>query len=132
MELGLHLLLHLLSSDDEEKPQFAVNKIIEMRGESQYGDKSLRYFPPPSLNWSAKKIQNMISWDGATEPIYTGEPFTMNHIPYHTQAVERIVKEVSTTSANVFGAERRHGYYDVSNPGISIFQSKPVVIIVKL
>ena len=117
-----HLLLHLLSSEEEEQRRFAVCKIVEIRGEAQFGDKSVRPFRVPTLNWSTKKVEDMISWEGATEPIYTANlsqdqirgfldtPFTMNLLPSHSQSVERMVKEVSAASANVFGAERRDGY----------------------
>lgn len=117
-----HLLLHLLSCDDEEKRHFAVRKILQIRGNSEFGDTSVRPFKTPELNWLATKIEEMISWENATEPIYTAvlsadqirafldSPFQMKPFPCHTQAVERMVKEVSCASANVFGAERRDGY----------------------
>ena len=34
----------------------------------------------------------------------------MKAFPAHTQSVERMVKEVSAASSNVFGLERRNGY----------------------
>ena len=117
-----HLLLHLLASDNEEERRFAVKKILEIRGDSEFGDKSLRTFKVPSLNWSAKKIEDMISWEGATESILTANfsrdqirsyldtPFTMENIPCHTQSVERMVKEVSAASSQVYGLLRRDAF----------------------
>ena len=117
-------LLHLLASDDEEYRRFAVKKTLEIRGDSEFGDKSPRPFRVPGLNWSAKNITQMISWSGATESIFTAKlsrdqvrshldiPFTMKAFPCHTQSVERMVKEVSAASANVFGLERRNGYVE--------------------
>ena len=119
-----HLLLHLLASDYEEYRRFTVKKTLEIRGDSELGDKSPRPFRIPGLNWSAKNITQMISWSGATESIFTAKlsrdqvrshldiPFTMKAFPCHTQSVERMVKEVSAASANVFGLERRNGYVE--------------------
>lgn len=117
-----HLLLHLLASQDEENRRFAVKKILEIRGDSEFGDTSPRPFKVPPLNWSAKTVRDMIIWTGATEPIFTAAmtcdqvrahldaPFVMKAFPAHTQSVERMVKEVSAASSNVFGLERRNGY----------------------
>ena len=116
------VLLSLLASDEEEERRFAVKKLIAIRGESEYGDTSNRPFTVPKLNWSAKKLEEIIDWSSATESILTAKlskdeirgfldhPFTMKAYPCHTQSVERLVKEVSVASAQVFGAERRDGY----------------------
>ena len=112
-----HLLLHLLSAEEEMR-RFAVKKIFEIRGESEIGCRDVRPFKVPTLNWSAQRIQDMISWEGATEPIFTADltrdqvrafldiPFSMKAFPCHTQSVERLVKEVSAASANVYGRDR--------------------------
>ena len=116
------LLLHLLASEDEEKRRFAVQKIIAMRGESQLGDTRNRPHKVPKLNWDAQKVEDIIVWDDATEPILTArldsnairaflsQPFVMKPFPSHTQSVERLVKEVSAASAKVCGVERVDGY----------------------
>ena len=100
------LLLHLLASDDEEQRRFAVKKILAIRGDSQFGDASNRPHKVPILNWSANKVEEIISWENATEAYQTtklsndeirgflDKPFTMKPFPCHTQSVERLVKEV--------------------------------------
>ena len=50
------LLLHLLASEEESHRRFAVNKLLSIRGESEYRETGLRPFKVPKLNWSAKKI----------------------------------------------------------------------------
>ena len=116
------LLLHLLASEDEEQRRFAVNKILTIRAGSEFGETKNRPHKVPKLNWSMKKIQDMISWDSATEPLLTAKlncnelrgflskPFTMPPFPGHTQSVERMVKEVSAASLKVFGTKEVDGY----------------------
>ena len=115
------LLLTLLSSDVEEERHFAVNKTLSICGKSEYGDTSNRPFKVPKLNWEAKKLEELIDWNMATQSILTARlssneirgfldrSFSMEKFPCHTQSVERLVKEVSAASAQVFGAERRDG-----------------------
>ena len=116
------LLLHLLASNEEEQRRFAVNKIVAIRAGSERGETKNRPHKVPKLNWSAQKIENMILWDSATEPILTAElktddirgflskPFTMPPYPSHTQSVERLVKEVSAASLKVIGDGEIDGY----------------------
>ena len=116
------LLLHLLASDDEERRRFAINKIVALRAGSDFGETKNRPHKVPNLNWSAKRIEDLISWDGATEPFLTAKlhtnelrgflskPFTMKPFPGHTQSVERLVKEVSAASLKVFGTKEVDGY----------------------
>ena len=95
---------------------------MSIRGDSDYGETGLRPFKVPKLNWSAKKIEDLIDWENATESILTAKlskdeirkfldtPFIMKPFPCHTQSVERFVKEVSVASSCVFGIEKRNGY----------------------
>ena len=116
------LLLHLLASEDEEQRRFAINKILALRAGSEFGETKNRPHKVPKLNWSAMKIEDMIVWESATEPLHTAKlntddlrsfldkPFTMPPFPGHTQSVERLVKEVSAASLKVFGTKEVDGY----------------------
>ena len=117
-----HILLSLLCSDDEADRHFAINKITAIRNGETYGDKSVRPFTAPKLNWNATSIRNLHDWQHATEPLITAQiptselsrflasPLKLPKIPGHSQSCERAVKEVTSASASVFGAKRREGY----------------------
>ena len=117
-----HLLVSLLSSDDESDRRFAIDKIISLRNGEEYGDKSVRPFSAPKLNWEAQSIREIQDWSDVTEPFITTSiltqelnqfittPLTLPKLPSHTQSCERAVKEVSRASKHVFGAERRDGF----------------------
>ena len=57
-----NVLLSLLCSDSGEERSFAVDKILELRGEDKFGDKSVRDFHTPPINWNASSLQDMIDW----------------------------------------------------------------------
>ena len=57
-----HILLALISSEEEEDRHFAVRKISEIRGEFGVGENSLRNYKVPVVNWSANQIQDLIDW----------------------------------------------------------------------
>ena len=115
-------LATLLSSEEESDRRFAYEKIVSLRGGEDFGDKSIRAFEPPKLNWSATSIRDIQDWANITEPIITASistrdlaqflttPMRLPKIPGHTQSCERAVKEVTHASACVFGAERRDGF----------------------
>ena len=117
-----HILLSLLSSQDEEDRHFALSKIAAIRKGARLGDSSPRPFVPPKLNWNATSIRNIQDWTDATEPLLTtsipseeltkflSNPLQLPKIPCHTQSCERAVKEVTIASAQVFGPDRRDGY----------------------
>ena len=44
-----NVLLTLLCSDSDEDRSFAVDKIVELRGEDRFGDTSVRDFHPPQV-----------------------------------------------------------------------------------
>ena len=48
-----HLLVSLLSSDDESDRRFAIDKIVSLRNGREFGDTSVRPFSAPKLNWNA-------------------------------------------------------------------------------
>ena len=117
-----HLLVSLLSSSEESDRRFAINKIASLRGGREYGDKSVRPFSAPKLNWNATSIRDIQDWSDTTEPLVTTSistqelvqfletPLKIPNYPSHTQSCERAVKEVSRASKHVFGADRRDGF----------------------
>ena len=117
-----NVLLSLLCSDSGEERSFAVDKILELRGEDKFGDKSVRDFHTPPINWNASSLQDMIDWSVLSEPILTCDlstdevrslkevPFSVDKFVCHTQSCERAVKETTNASAKVYGFERRDGY----------------------
>ena len=103
-----HILLALLSSQEESERHFAVKKILnEIRGEDGIGDCSVRVYKVPEINWSAPKIQNLIDWKTTplSEPAVTtsmsadeireclDHPLELPDWPCHGQAIERTVKK---------------------------------------
>ena len=117
-----HLLISLLSSEDESDRHFAVEKILSLRNGQEFGDKSVRPFSAPKLNWNATSLRDIQDWSDLTEPIITttiptsnlrqvfADPLRLPKFPSHTQSCERAVREVADASLSVFGAERRDGY----------------------
>ena len=117
-----NLLLACLCSSDEEKRRFAIKQIIIIRGENELGDTSVRPFKVPVLNWQADHLTNLINWDNSYEPNVTcslskdelyqllDKPLVVQPLPCHTQSIERIIREVSVASENVYGFEKRDGY----------------------
>ena len=117
-----HLLVSLLSSSDESDRRFAIDKIVSLRDGNEFGDRSVRPFSAPKLNWNAQSIRDIQDWADTTEPLVTTSiptpelakfienPLKIPKYPSHTQSCERAVKEVSRASKNVFGAERRDGF----------------------
>jgi hypothetical protein len=120
------LLLSLICSQDEEERRFAINKILQIRGNVDVGSRDVRDYHVPQLNWNAQKLVDLIDWEHPLriphEPLLTchlkneelrqflDRPFEVTKYPVHTQSVERCVKEVTEASAAVFGPMRRDGY----------------------
>ena len=116
------ILITMLSSNESEERIWAVDMILKIRGSNNEGDKKIRPRVLPLLNIKAEKLVDLISWDGATEPLYTcdltnGElqeikqkPMEVKYFCNHTQAIERAVKEVTEASAAVYGKDRRDGF----------------------
>ena len=96
----------MLCSSQETERTFAVDKILSIRGEQELGDDGLRLRVLPYLNTQATSLVDLISWEGATEPLITyklskveleklkEEPLEVEYFPCHTQALERAVKVV--------------------------------------
>ena len=117
-----NLLTSLLTSEEESDRHFAINKITSHRNGQEFGDKSVRPFSPPKLNWNARSLRDIQDWSDITEPLITTSistdnllqflttPLKLPKYPSHSQSCERAVKEVTRASASVFGAERRDGF----------------------
>ena len=116
------ILQTMLCSSDQEERLYAINKIKDIRGSEEFGDKSLRQRKLPFLHTEAKKLQDINSWDDAHEPLSTCDmtidqiekiqeaPMKAEYFPCHTQGIERAVKEVTAAASAVYGADRRDGF----------------------
>ena len=121
-----NLLLSLLASEDKEERDLAVDVIVKLRQGKNTGDKSVRQFRVPELNWKAEKVTELISWSDPSqlvfEPVLSCDlslseleelrdtPLNVDEYHCHGQAMERGVKEVTAASSKVYGFERRDGY----------------------
>ena len=56
------LILSLLASNVQADRKFAVNTILRLRGDSDYGDSSVRPRVTPKINLSATSLTNLIFW----------------------------------------------------------------------
>ena len=115
----------MLGSEDEEERKFAIDIIKKVRGDSEFGDKSVRDFHVPLLNFKANSLFNLIDMSDIAnihEPVQTCQistneldqflqcPFPSPDVECHTQSCERAVKETTIAASKVFGFERRDGY----------------------
>ena len=114
----------MLCSEEKEERKFAVDKIIEIRGEgdkeNQVGNSSVRIRKTPDINEHAKKLEDLIDWSqDVSEPPLTcfltikvikyliNTPMRVPCWSTHTQSVERLVKEVTEASVHVYSQEKR-------------------------
>ena len=56
-----NILLSLLTSHDRMERDFAVNEILKVRGEKEYGDASVRARLTPELNFDAKNYNLVLN-----------------------------------------------------------------------
>ena len=61
----------MLCSNSIEEREFAVKLILKLRGEQAEGDLRPRARKHPELQLNANKLENMISWEAAKEPMMT-------------------------------------------------------------
>ena len=116
------ILQTLLASEDPKERDFAVKKILKIRGSQDVGKTQPRKRKLPELKEDATKLQDLIKWDRAQEPLLTCtltrkeiKEFYVKpmEVPYqcgHTQPIERAVKEVTAASSSVYREERRDGW----------------------
>ena len=136
-----NLLLSMLTDNDEKVRQKAVDKIIALRGNEEYGDKNKRRFVIPKLNFAATDYTTMIDWQEETlyEPILvtslssaevlniSSAPLVLPKYPAHTQSVERLVKQTTRAAETVAGYSARDGFLRASAKSREImpkFESK--------
>jgi len=115
------LFLHLLSSTDKTKRQFAVDKILALRGSDEFGQTANRPFLPPKLNWDAISEEEIIDWEETvvTEPIQTARlsreeiegfahsPLVMRNFTCHGKALEKVKNQVKNACEEAIGPEAR-------------------------
>ena len=67
------ILQAMLCSDDITARDFAVYRIMMIRGDDEYGDTSVRNFKIPNINMDATELQDLIEWstEPVTEPLLT-------------------------------------------------------------
>ena len=121
------ILQTMLCSDNTEERKFAVDKIIQLRGEGdeeiQLGNSSVRPRKTPIVNTDAESLAEMIDWSKTIfEPTLTcqlttaevrkivDEPMLVPQWPCHSQSIERCVKQVTEAAGKVFTHEKRDGY----------------------
>ena len=116
------VLKTMICSEDREEREFAVTKILQIRGRNKLGNIKPRPRKLPELNLDATQLQDIIDWDKAKEPVRTcghskedikkfkETPMQVPYFCLHTQGIERAVKETTHASESVYGFERRDGY----------------------
>jgi hypothetical protein len=121
------VLQSMLSSEEEQERRFAVEKILQIRGEGdetkQLGDSSVRPRKTPSVNTEATSLSQLIDWSsGVYEPpltcslttydikTFVSKAMVVPDWPSHTQSVERCVKMTTEAAAHVYSEERREQY----------------------
>ena len=117
------VILALVCSTDRNERMFGVEKILEKRGEEDYGSLAVRPRRTPAINTQATSLTTLISWEkDVHEPVFTAKlpkkdiqamvdtPFTPPYYPSHTQSTERAVRQVTEAAASVVGFQARHGF----------------------
>nr|XP_047127151.1 uncharacterized protein LOC124808078 [Hydra vulgaris] len=118
------ILISLLSSYNAEDYDFAVDRILKLRGNDILGDMQIRPRKTPKLNFAATTLQELVKWENGVvqEPVFTCSltrdnllllrliPLITPSIKIHTQSAERAVKQVTVASMSVVGPYARDGY----------------------
>ena len=122
------LLLAMLADQKESIRSKAVDKILSVRGDLDYGDSRPRLYEVPVLKFNARSYTEMIDWktEAIYEPVFTVSinkdellslkysPLSLPRYPSNTQSVERLVKQVSRAASSVAGYEARDGFLRAS------------------
>jgi hypothetical protein len=135
-----NVLLTMVVDERKEIRELAARRIKLAR---QSKAKDIRKFVLPALNMEATEYHCLLDWQNfpRTEPpmlmavgdeeleaaIETGQKWTLDEIPCHTQAVERHIRVVTEAAASVNGELRRDGYIRAklsSRRSIPHFESK--------
>lgn len=111
-----HVLIAMLFDERKHIRALAYKRIQKARATEKKG---VRVFKPPQINFDAEDHIDMIDWQSTsvTEPPLVTDISLEElsgrvefRIPSHTQAVERIVKEVTEASKRVCGLIERDGF----------------------
>ena len=136
------LLIAMLCSDDPGLPEFAVEKLLKVRNGSNCGDVSVRVFVPRPLNLNADSLRFLVDWEKITitESILTSH-LSLDEIsnlvekklecfrfPAHTQAVERLIREISEACHSVAGYRRRDGFIRARTLELLLVELRPMQI----
>ena len=119
-----NILIALLASKSSDDRCFAVQEILKLRGNNQYGNMNVRPRKTPKLNFNALTIKELINWNTSEilEPALTcsltaedlsnfrEEPLKTPSVKIHTQATERAAKQVTEAAAAVVGFDARDGF----------------------
>ena len=103
------ILISLLSSDNVEDCNFAVDHILKLRGNDILGNMQIRVRKTPKLNFAATTLQELVKWENGEiqKPVFTCSltnnkllllrvnPLITPSVKIHTQSTERAVKQVT-------------------------------------
>lgn len=119
-----NILIAMIADERAEVRRQAWKKIADIRKSHPTSD-PVRTFQVPPLNFNATDYTQLVNWD---ETVFSEPPVIMElsdddiesfveecspfklSFPCHTQAVERMVKEVTQVSKHVAKEEERHFY----------------------
>ena len=130
------VLQTMISSSDRTERKFAVEKILELRGEGEMGDITVRRRTKVTLNEKAKTLQELIDWEVYNEPVLTlnlsstkikdflAQPMEVPDYPVHGQSMERAVKQTTRAASAVYGWDKRDGFI---RTGVAHREMLPVI-----
>ena len=122
------LLVAMLADNSKSIRNKAVEKILSLRGDSDFGDNQPRLYEVPQLKFNANCYTDMIDWkqEKIYEPVLTvkmskeellalkDSPLNLPRYPSNTQSVERLVKQTSRAASSVAGFDARDGFLRAS------------------
>ena len=114
----------MLSSNNAEDRNFAVDHILKLRGNDILGNMRIRMRKTPKLNFAATTLQELFKWenDEVQKPAFTCSltkdkllllrvnPLITPSAKIHTQSTERAVKQVTEVAMSLVGPDARDGY----------------------
>lgn len=121
-----NILIAMLADENPTMRELAYRRVLKIRNLKRTNSPEIRIFTIPNLNFDAADYSQLIDW--ASVKLYE-PPLTFNihnieelvkngsfergkfdDFPCHTQAVERMVKVVTESSAAVCGEDSRDGF----------------------
>ena len=119
-----NILVALLANKSLSDRNFAVQEILKIRNNNEYGNMDVRPREAPKLNFNATTFKDLIDWNTSeilepaltyslsTEELckVTDKAFETPAVKIHTQATERAVKQVTEAAAAVVGFDARDGF----------------------